>query len=184
MAYEPADSERTLVEGCLRGDRRSQQQLYEKFYPKMLGVALRYTRDRDEALDILQEGYIKVFGKLDTFGWQCPLEAWVRRVMVNASIDRFRRQAVHNPATASLDNVPESGTDETISGELGAEELMKLIQRLPDGYRMVFNLYAIEGFSHKEIGEQLGINEGTSKSQLSKARAYLQKLLKNQEVDQ
>lgn len=183
MAYEPAEAERALVEGCLRDDRRSQRQLYERFYSKMLGVCLRYTHDREEALDVLQEGYIKVFSRLETFSWQCPLEAWVRRVVVNTAIDRFRRKAVHGINTTPLDNAPETSEGETISGKLGVEELMKLVQKLPDGYRMVFNLYAIEGFGHKEIGEQLGINEGTSKSQLSKARAYLQRLLKNQEVN-
>lgn len=168
--------DKALVEGCLNGDKLCQKKLFEKYYAKMLGVCMRYTTNRDEAKDILQEGYIKTFNSLINFSFNCPLEAWIRRIMINTSIDFYRRGNLLDDKS-DLENVAHIGTPEEATNLMNHAELLNLLNRLPSGYKMVFNLYNIEGYSHKEISEMLGIGEGTSKSQLAKARIYLQKLI-------
>jgi len=151
--------------------------LYERFSRKMYGVCLRYTDDKDEAQDILQNGFIKVFENIETFKATGSLEGWIRRIMVNTALNHYRQDKASR-LKVDLDSVDYmlEGSD-NVGGELDAKELLKVIQTLPAGFRAVFNMFAIEGYSHKEIAEQLNISEGTSKSQYSRARAYLQKLL-------
>jgi len=169
--------EEQIVRGCVDGKREFQKKLYEAYAGKMLFVCLRYTKNREEAEDVLQDGFIKVFKNIHTFRFQGSFEGWVRRIMVHTSIEHIRRKK----QTTMFDDVedivhhPESETD--VTGKMGEKELLKMIHYLPDGYRTVFNMYVIEGYSHKEIGTMLQISEGTSKSQLSKAKNHLKNLL-------
>ena len=177
-----SDTETELIEQCRKGIRNAQRTLYEQYAGTMLAVCSRYIADRNEAEDVMIGGFVKVFGKLDQFKHEGSFEGWIRRIMVNESLTYIRRnkqmylevdieEAHRSPDYAVLDN------------HLHAEDLMKLIEQLPTGYRTVFNLYAIEGFSHKEIAEKMGISENTSKSQLSRARSLLQKhLLQTEEA--
>jgi RNA polymerase sigma-70 factor (ECF subfamily) len=166
------------LEGCKAGDRKMQEMLYMQTAPKMLAVCMRYAKDRMEAEDVLQMGYVKIFQKISAYRNEGSLEGWIRRIMVNTAIESYRKnlrslsivtmETVYEQAALS----PDSYRDDFSS--LGLQDLMKVIQKLANGYRMVFNMYVIEGYSHKEIAETLGISEGASKSQLSRARAILQ----------
>jgi len=165
--------DRTLANKCVEGDQLAQRKLFEKYAPKMMGVCLRYTKDVEQAEDVMQDGFVKVFTKLDKYSGEGSLEGWVRRIMVNTALDHIRRNTKFN-ANISMDDVEyKVESDSDALGSLMEEDLLKLIQEMPDGYRTVFNMFAIEGYSHKEIGEQLGVSENTSKSQYSRAKAYL-----------
>ena len=159
-----------ILEAILREDASAQRLLYEKFARKMFGVCLRYTKQKEEAEDLLQEGFIKVFQKISSYKAEGSLEGWIRRVMVNTALDHLRQQKM---LWTDLADVKEEGDEPVIGHEIGAAELMAELQKLPIGYKTVFNLHAIEGYSHKEIGVMLGISEGTSKSQYSRARNQL-----------
>jgi RNA polymerase sigma factor (sigma-70 family) len=166
-----------LVNGCRRGDSIAQRKLYEYFYGTMMGVCMRYVESVDDASAILNEGFLKVFTKIDTFDSKVGnLEGWIRRIMVNTAIDHYRKM-VREARTVELQNATYNSVQAMAPDTLEAEAIMKLVQQLPPAYRTVFNLYAIEGYNHKEIAEQLGITEGTSKSNLFKARAKLQTAL-------
>lgn len=171
-------TEPDLIAACLRGEPRAQRQLYQQFAGLMLSVCRRYLKRPEDAEEALLLGFAKVFRNLATFRQQGSLEGWVRRIMVNEALMELRRR---EPLTLSIEDFaqPENlaATPATADTDLQAEELLALLQRLPPGYRAVFNLYALEGYSHLEIAELLGISEGTSKSQLSKARAMLQRKL-------
>ena len=160
------------MEGCKAGDRKMQELLYKQTAPKMLAVCMRYAKDRMEAEDVLQMGYIKVFQKIKEYRGEGSFEGWIRRVMVNTAIESYRKN-LRSLNVVEIDEAYEQPSTGFDFGTLGMQDLMKVIQKLADGYRMVFNMYAIEGYSHKEIGETLGISEGASKSQLSRARAIL-----------
>lgn len=178
MKNNPDISE--LILRCRKGCRRAQYELYEKFAPKMFAACLRYARDASEAEDMLQDGFIKVFANLGSFKDLGSFEGWVRRIFVNTALEKFRKK---NPMLLSSElhpNLAITRDDETVLNRLSAEELTRLIRSLPDGYRMVFNLYAVEGYSHKEIGEMLSISEGTSKSQLARARQHLQEKIRTE----
>jgi RNA polymerase sigma-70 factor (ECF subfamily) len=140
----------------------------------MYGVCLRYSKDSAEAEDNLQEGFIRVFTKIDQFGFKGSFEGWIRRIMVNTALEKFRKKDQLYPVEDIIIYEDISLTDDTIS-QMSAEDLLKMIQKLPPRYRMVFNLYVIEGYSHQEIGAMMNISEGTSKSNLSRARMILQK---------
>ncbi|GET32238.1 DNA-directed RNA polymerase sigma-70 factor [Prolixibacter bellariivorans] len=140
----------------------------------MYGVCLRYSKDATEAEDNLQEGFIRVFTKIDQFGFKGSFEGWMRRIMVNTSLEKFRKQNKLYPVE-DITVYEGKQLSEDLLAQITADELLKLVQELPARYRMVFNLYAIEGYSHKEIGDMMGISEGTSKSNLSRARVILQK---------
>jgi RNA polymerase sigma-70 factor (ECF subfamily) len=140
---------------------------------------MRYCRDHDEAADVLQEGFIRVFNKFETFKEEGSLEGWIRRVITNVAIRNYQRNARLYVA-AGLEEADREMCDIHSDSSMAADELLAMIQRLPDGYRMVFNLYAIEGYSHEEIAEQLEISIGTSKSQLSRARQSLQRMLEHE----
>lgn len=167
-----------LVEGCLKNDPIAQKQLYDTFSKKMMGLCLRYADNIDDAQDFLQDGFIKVFEKMDTYRGSGSFEGWIRKIMVNNILNTFRKTKKLKQ-NIDIDDVSymlhdKSSTMDTVT----IKDLLKMIQQLPTGFRTVFNLYAIEGYSHKEIADELGITESTSKSQYSRARAYLQKLIK------
>lgn len=162
-----------LIEGCRKANRQAQEQLYKQFAPKMLGVCMRYASSRMEAEDILQNGFIKVFNKINDYRSDGSFEGWIRRIMVNTSIEYYRKHRKLMQVVELENLADEPVIDPLATAKLCAEDLLKLIAQLPPGYRMVFNMYAIEGYSHKEIGEILSISEGASKSQLSRARSFL-----------
>jgi RNA polymerase sigma-70 factor (ECF subfamily) len=168
-----------FVAGCKQGDRKAQEALYKQLSAKMMGVCMRYAASRTDAEDILQMGFVKMFQKITYFKNEGSFEGWVRRIMVNTAIELYRKN-VRLLHTVELEGVVEVDDANALS-QLAVKDLMQLVQNLPDGYRMVFNLYAIEGYSHKEIAEQLGISEGGSKSQLSRARNYLQEKIRKLE---
>ena len=166
-------NEETLISKCINGNKIAQRQLFETYSPGMMGVCLRYFRDVEVAEDVLQESFVKVFIKLESYTGTGSLEGWIRKIVINTALDQLRKEVKFN-VNVSVDDVEyKLGFDAQILSELMEEDLMKLVREMPDGYRTVFNLFAIEGFSHKEIGKQLGISENTSKSQYSRAKAYL-----------
>ncbi len=167
-------SENDLINGSLSGDRRIQELLYQRFAPKMYAVCLRYANNSDDAQDLLQEGFIKVFRSLDKFRKEGSFEGWVRRVFVNTAIEHYRRKVTLNTIGEKEERTLEDGGFNVLD-QLAAGDIIQLIQELSPGYRSVFNMYVIEGYSHKEIGDILEISEGTSKSQLARAKAILQK---------
>ncbi|HQV59216.1 MAG TPA: RNA polymerase sigma factor [Chitinophagaceae bacterium] len=170
-------SENDLINGCMEDNRRMQEEMYRRFSPRMYAVCLRYAGNAEEAEDILQEGFIKVFKKLDSFRREGSFEGWVRRIFVNTAIEHFRRKRYLMPVTEKEENIIE-GKYTSVLDELGAKDIMALIQKLSPGYRTVFNMYVVEGYTHKEIAEMLGISEGTSKSQLSRAKVILQDMVR------
>lgn len=164
----------TLVKKCMEGDPKAQRALFDKFAPKMLAVCRRYSNNIEQAEDVLQEGFVKVFTKLSYFSGEGSLEGWIRRIMVNTSLDEIRRNAKFK-ANIEMDQVDyKIEKSASILEGLMEEDLLKIINEMPPGYRVVFNMFAIEGFSHKEIAQELDISENTSKSQYSRARTYLQ----------
>ncbi|MBL7827064.1 MAG: sigma-70 family RNA polymerase sigma factor [Saprospiraceae bacterium] len=165
-------SEHELIRGCLRGSIQCQRALYEQFAGKMYGVCLRYARNSSDAADILQEGFMKVFSKLEQFQFQGSFEGWIRRIMVNTALRAYQKQRF-NQESFGFEQLPESPVDPDAISSMSESELLAVIRELPDGYRAVFNLVAIEGFSHAEAAEMLGIQESTSRSQLTKARRWL-----------
>jgi len=169
--------ESDLISGCIDGDRRMQEELYRRFSPRMFAVCLRYAGSAEEAEDILQEGFIKVFKKLNTFRKEGSFEGWIRRIFVNTAIEHFRRKKYLQPVTEKEENTIE-GSYLSVLDTLAERDIMELVQQLSPGYRTVFNMYVVEGYTHKEIGDMLGISEGTSKSQLSRAKVILQDMVK------
>ncbi|MFA7380583.1 MAG: sigma-70 family RNA polymerase sigma factor [Bacteroidia bacterium] len=169
-----------LIKKCLLEDRMAQQEFYKQYASKMFAICLRYSKNREDAEDILQEGFIKVYNNLKNFKAEGSLEGWVKRIMINTALLHYRKNLKYDKNTDLEAAEWETQTADAFSA-LSAKELLTLVQQLPDGYRMVFNLYALEGYQHKEIGDMLGINEGTSKSQLARARKYLIDLIKKSE---
>ncbi|MBN1338873.1 MAG: sigma-70 family RNA polymerase sigma factor [Bacteroidales bacterium] len=167
-----------MIEGCLNNESYYQELLYKRFAPKMFGVCMRFAKNQMEAEDILQEGFIKVYSYLKTFRKEGSLEGWIRRTIINTAINLYKKNYKHLQDT-DLDQAGRYIADEEgVLDKLSLKELLNLIQDLPDGYRMVFNLNILEGYTHREIGEMLEISENTSKSQLSRARNALQKKIK------
>lgn len=172
----PFSQEDKWVKACQKGDGAAQRQVYEKYARKMLGVCLRYVSDQFEAEEILIGGFLKVFDKIGQFKGEGSFEGWIRRIMVNEALGYLRRMKSIYLET-DLEKADYEPDYQSLSNQLEEEDLLRMIQQLPTGYKTVFNLYAIEGYSHKEIGEMLGISENTSKSQLSRARTLLQHYL-------
>lgn len=181
--WQDTESVKRLVEGCIKGDRLSQQVLYKTFYGKMLVVCMRYSHNKEEALDILQDGFIKVFEKLKNFEHKGSLEGWIRRIMVNTAIDSIRKKKdvfAKTDEELELDQfIDETSDDEELEKikALKVEIIIDLIQQLSPAYRTVFNMYVIENMTHAEIAEKLNINIGTSKSNLAKAKMKLKELV-------
>ncbi len=171
--------EKNLISACLRGKASAQEKLFKKYYGLMLGISLRYATDRDDAKDILQDGFIKIFSKLDQYQFKGSFIGWMRRIMVNTAIDKYRKRGSEPYTTDVYENINIPASEDVIS-KISHEDLLNCLTRLPLGYRTVFNLYVIEGFSHKEIAEKLNISEGTSKSQLFKAKRVLMDIVKNE----
>ncbi len=170
-------SESDLINGCIEGDRRMQEELYRRFSPRMYAVCLRYATGSEEAEDILQEGFIKIFKKLGSYRGDGSFEGWIRRIFVNTAIEHFRRRKYLQPVTEKEENTIE-GKYLSVLDELGEKDILELVRQLSPGYRTVFNMYVVEGYTHKEIGDMLGISEGTSKSQLSRAKVILQDMVR------
>lgn len=161
-----------IIKNCQKGKRKAQHQLYQLYAAKMMGVCLRYCKDRMEAEDCLQEGFIKVFTKIHLFGFKGSFEGWVRRIIVNTIIEHFRKKKLD----VLVDDFPlvADVKDTDVYVPIVSEKvLLRLVQELPSQYRLVFNMYVIEGYSHKEIAEDIGISIGTSKSNLSRAKQWL-----------
>ncbi|MFD1256530.1 RNA polymerase sigma factor [Mucilaginibacter terrae] len=169
-----------LIVKCRAADRKAQELLYKQFASKMLAVCMRYATDKMEAEDMLQNGFIRVFQKINDYRGDGSFEGWMRRIIVHTSIEYYRKhhKIIHV-------DIEESGYEQSVNGaaacSLEAKDLLAIIQQLPAGYRMVFNLYAVEGYSHREIAEMAGITEGASKSQLSRARTLLKQKIEQLE---
>jgi RNA polymerase sigma-70 factor (ECF subfamily) len=173
-----------LIQGCLKGDNRSQQAIYRMFFGKMKAVCLRYTHDADQAMDVLQEGFVKVFQNMERYTGSGSFEGWIRRIMVNLSIDYFRRQRNDFVLLGEHQSVEEWEGDSETSDEEEEEEydfkpsqIVEAMQQLSPAYRTVFNLYVFENYTHQDIADALGISVGTSKSNYAKARKNMKKLL-------
>lgn len=166
-----------IIEGCISGKRRAQNQLYQKYASGMLGVCLRYSKNLAEAEDILQDGFIKVYKNIKNFRKEGSFEGWIRRIIINSAITHINKNKISfNEIDEEKMEYPDETETESYS-PVDQEVLLNLIQKMPEGYRMVMNLYVFEGFTHKEISNVLNISENTSKSQLSKARKYLKNKL-------
>lgn len=172
MKLTPSYPTNDLLRACKAGERKAQEILYRQNSSKMLAVCMRYAKDRMEAEDCLQVGFIKVFQKISEFNGNGSLEGWIRRIMVNTAIESYRKN-LRTLNIVPIDECFEQPSTATDFSKLQVKELLALICKLADGYRIVFNMYVIEGYSHKEIADCLGISEGASKSQLSRARAIL-----------
>lgn len=174
MSFDPE-----IIEGCIRNKRRAQNALYQHFAPRMLLLCMRYCRNREEAEDVLQEAFVKIFQKISTFRQSGSLEGWIRRIMINHAINHLKAKKM-----SFIDTDPQilgsilEAEEHVVEEQLyKPEELLHAVQELPPGYKVVFNLYVFEGYSHKEIADELNISENTSKSQLSRARTFLRKNL-------
>lgn len=175
-------TEKQLIKRCCQHDRTAQQKLYEKYAPQMLGVCRRYVSDWDVAQDLMHDAFITVFSKIGDFRGEGSFEGWMRRIFVNTALGYVRKQK-NWQNSVPMDSLSGQLEADTVSAleKMEARELMRCIEAMPEGYRVVLNLFAIEGYSHKEIAEMLEINEGTSRSQYARAKLYLQKMLKKQE---
>lgn len=178
-----AANEEEIIKGCKAGDRQSQKALYMRFSAKMYGVCLRYTKNREEAEDLLQDGFVKVFNNIKQYAGAGSFEGWIRRIMVNTALEFLRKKKLEfssfdvlHAEDSSFENAPEA------LSKIALNDLLAFIQQMPRGYQTVFNLFAIEGYSHKEIGEMLNISEGTSRSQLARARQILQEKLNDSPI--
>ena len=171
-------SEKELVLGCQRQDRKAQRALYERYSSRMFPVCMRYAGNRVEAEDVLQEGFMTVFSKIGSFNALGSLEGWMRKVFVTTALMKLRKGDVLKGA-ADVDDVAARKvmSDDDILAGISGKDIVRIISEMPDGFRAVFNMSVIEGYSHPEIAERLGISEGTSRSQLSRARAWLQEKL-------
>jgi RNA polymerase sigma factor (sigma-70 family) len=165
---------KSIISDCIAGSQKAQAKLYHHFAPKMFGVCLRYAKDATEAEDNLQDGFIKVFANLKSFRQEGSFEGWIRRIMINVSLEKLRKLHLMYPVedVAIFDSV---NISDDVIAKISADELVKLIQELPPRYRMVFNLYVIEGMSHQEIAKEMSITQGTSKSNLARAREIMKK---------
>jgi len=174
------DQLKSIIKGCLKNDKKSQKRLFEMHYGKMMPVAMRYTRDDDSASEIIQESFIKAFDKLSTYNSDGNFEGWLKRIVVNTAIDKIRKNKkfIFIDDSVRLEDakflITKDEEFEIDTSSLEAEKILKILQSLPDGYRTVFNMRVFEEMSHKEIADELGIVEGTSKSNYHRARAILQ----------
>lgn len=173
------NSEEEIIEGCIKNKRKAQKRLYEKYYRRMLGICLRYCSDTDEAEHVMLSGFMSIFSKINSFQRKGSFEGWMKRIMVNTAIDAFRKNKKYKYHLDVVDLENELQTEGNFPENISINEILSIVQQLPPGYRIVFNLFAIEGYEHKEIAEMLGVSVNTSKTQLFKARKMLQKILNN-----
>ena len=167
-------TERQIIEGCKKGDRDCEYLLYKKYGGKLRSICRRYARNEMEAEDWFQDGFIRIFKCMNQYRFEGSFEGWMRRVVVTTVLKKFQKKSFKNEITGA-EYIPDISVEPEVFSKLGEETLLALVAGLPDGYRVVFNLFAIEGFSHREIANELGIQESTSRSQLTKARKLLQK---------
>ncbi|UEG50589.1 sigma-70 family RNA polymerase sigma factor [Ferruginibacter lapsinanis] len=169
-------TEEQLIKACIKEDAACQKEVFNRFSGRMLGVCYRYARNAEDAEDILQDAFIKVFDKMHQFKFEGSFEGWIRRIVVNTALKKYTLTRYSKEISGyEIKDKDESALEPSAYSHLTQKELMELVNNLPDGYRMVFNLYVIEGYQHDEIAEMLGIQPGTSRSQLVKARIMLQK---------
>ncbi|MGL4411993.1 MAG: RNA polymerase sigma factor [Bacteroidales bacterium] len=171
-------NEQELIEAVRRNDRAAQRQLYDRFSPKMYSICLRYMENRDDAADMLQEGFIKVFTSIERFSNLGSFEGWMRRIFVNVCLENIRQTNILRQGVPIEESEVIEDYDHSVLDRMSADELMVLISEMPPGFRTIFNLFAIEGYSHKEIAEMLGIAEASSRSQFTRAKRYLQERVK------
>ena len=176
------DHLQTLLEGCRRGDRKSQELLYKQFYGYAMSVCTRYARSRAESMEIMNDGFLKVFTKTDRYDSERSFKGWLRRIMINTALDHYRQEVKHYHHE-DVEMAGAAPVAATVLGDLAHEELIGMVQRLSPAYRLVFNLYVIDGFTHEEIAGQLGISAGTSKSNLARARVHLKEMVQNSSKD-
>ena len=177
-----SEQQQKLIDGCKRGEPKSQKSLYDAYAGKMMAVCMRYCgNDRDTAMDLLQDGFIKVFTYIGSYDGRGSLEGWIRRIVINVALDYVRTSDLLKNAESieAINETSVENIDSSTIDKLSAEELTEIIGELPSGFRTVFNLFAIEGYSHKEIAEMLNITESTSRSPLINAKQLLQKRLKD-----
>lgn len=172
--------ERELIEECIQGKSNAHERFFKKYYSLMLGICLRYCNNKSDARDVLQEGFIKVFNNLASFKFEAPLIAWMKRVFINTAIDKYRKDQQFPKFSDISEQINLKADNDNILSQMATEDILKCINKMPVGYRTVFNLYAIEGYTHKEIADKLGITEGTSKSQFAKSKKYLRNLIEKQ----
>jgi len=172
-----SDGQQAIIKGCIAGDRSSQKKLYDLYARKMMGICLWYAPNREEAEEILQDGFIRVFTYINKFKGKGSLEGWIRRIMVNAALVKYRNKSYLRPVVEYDPEQHEQKSNVSPIEILEAKELVNIIQQLTPGYRIVFNLYVLEGMKHREIAELLGISEGTSKSNLADARIIVKRQL-------
>jgi RNA polymerase sigma-70 factor (ECF subfamily) len=165
-----------LIKGCIKQDRKCQKMLYKAFYSFSMGICLRYTNNREEAAEVMNQGFFKVFTKIDHFDIERPFTAWLGKIMMNVSIDYYRSN-LKMAYTEDLEKAEHISDDDLVDKNLNYNDLLAMVKQLPQAYRTVFNLFAIEGYSHEEIGKMLHINAGTSKSNLHKARQKLKQMI-------
>ncbi|MDP4277189.1 MAG: sigma-70 family RNA polymerase sigma factor [Bacteroidota bacterium] len=170
-------TERQLISDCQSGSRKAQKELYERFAGKMMGVCLRYCKDKETAKDLLHDGFLKIFSHIDDFEGKGSFEGWIRRIMVNTALEYIRKQADEGYSLDIEEAYSLTNGDYGVLEKLEAEELIQLIQKLPEAYRMVFNLFVVEGYSHKEIAQAMSITESSSRVYLTRAKQLLQEML-------
>jgi RNA polymerase sigma factor (sigma-70 family) len=165
-----------ILNGCSRGESVSQKTLYQHYYGYAMSITLRYAQDNAEAQEIMNDGFLKIFQKIDNFDRNKSFQMWLRRIMINTAIDYYRKR---NPYTQPLDVVEAThkSHDADVLDDISEKEILQLVQKLPPSYKLIFNLYVIEGYKHEEIAQELGIHVGTSKSNLAKARKHLQRMI-------
>jgi RNA polymerase sigma factor (sigma-70 family) len=171
-----------ILKGCKNDDRKAQEQLYKKYAPVLLGILCRYSRNKQEAEDLLQEGFVKIFRNIDQYREEGTLLAWMRKIMINTALRYYQSTIEESKNIRLKDSMERKLADiDTNVISYSAEEVMKVLQLLPEGFRIVFNMYAIEGYRHKDIAKKLGISVSTSKSQYARARKFLRKILDKME---
>ena len=169
-------SESDLIKGCIKGDAQMQRLLYDRFSAKMYGVCLRYAENTEDANDVMQEGFIKVYKSLPKFRAEGSFEGWIRRIFINTSIEHYRKKVkLYNVTEVQENTIEDSELDALDS--LATKDILNIVNELSPGYKQVFNMHVVEGYSHKEIADLLGITEGTSKSQLARAKGVLKKMI-------
>ena len=177
-------TEEAILSGCLQNDAGAQRELYTRYSPKMLSVCYRFAHNREDAEDMLQEGFIKVFSQVHTFQNKGAFEGWVRRIMVHTCINHLKKNKKFNESVDIIHATGAMVREESVPSIVQAKQIVECIRMLPIGYRTVLNLYAIEGYSHREIGQMLDIEESTSRSQYTRAKAMLEEILVRKKIIQ
>ncbi len=175
---------KSLLEDCKQGKRYSQKLLYQQYYGYAMSICLRYGHGYENAVEIVNDGFLKVFTKISMYNPDKSFRAWMRRIMINTAVDHYRKESKHQLNRYDVSDYDQPSNQENAIDKMAFDEVIQEIQQLSPSYRTVFNLYVMDGFKHEEIGEMLGISVGTSKSNLSRARAQLQKALRKKYKDE